>query len=341
MRVKIATLITLIALTSALTVSGQLKAASFNCATATSPREKLICDTPELSRLDDQLATAYAAARGRLSPAGGALLQRSQRNWLRFAATVCPLAVPVSRDPRRQPVNCIKARYKGRLVQLQNAGQRIGPFVFNRIDWFTAEPAPDAESGELPGFYVRHAAFPQIDNPASPVAEEWDTANAVAQDVTRGRCLGDCPDDTDNDYNIGWASPPLISVTWSNSTYAHGAPHGMFSSHTHNTLLRPGLPELTPADVFGSGQAWVPKLQALFRNEVAAGHGINNATLATLDIGSFNRAVVKPNKWGFGPNGLTVEFGAYEVGCYNCNPGPLTVPWSALKPLLAPGAVLP
>ena len=71
-------------------------AASFDCAKAATPLEKLICSTPELSRNDEVLAKAYATALGGLSEGAKAVVQSSQRDWLSFAPLSCsPDAMPL------------------------------------------------------------------------------------------------------------------------------------------------------------------------------------------------------------------------------------------------------
>jgi uncharacterized protein len=58
----------------------QAGAASFDCAKASTPVEQIICDDPELSRLDETLAaTLTAAAAATLDPQA---LLREQRRWL-------------------------------------------------------------------------------------------------------------------------------------------------------------------------------------------------------------------------------------------------------------------
>lgn len=72
-----------------------------SCAHATSPREQLICRDPVLSDLDGRLGRAYQALRAVLSPHGAELLQSSERSWLHFITTVCPLVVPADANSRQ------------------------------------------------------------------------------------------------------------------------------------------------------------------------------------------------------------------------------------------------
>jgi uncharacterized protein len=55
-------------------------AASFDCTKAQSPDEKAICAHPELSRLDEEMAQAYAQALKGNNASG---VKAAQRQWLK------------------------------------------------------------------------------------------------------------------------------------------------------------------------------------------------------------------------------------------------------------------
>ena len=78
--------------------------ASFDCARATTPVEKMVCASPELSTLDEHMARYYAAARLALGE-GGQCLQPDQREWLR-------------RRDRCADTACLKQVYADRLAEL-------------------------------------------------------------------------------------------------------------------------------------------------------------------------------------------------------------------------------
>ena len=81
-------------------------AASFDCARASSPAEKLICSDVEASRLDEELAAVYWKA---LSDAADpAALRREQRQWLK-ARDACTVA------------KCLHAAYGDRIAALKKA----------------------------------------------------------------------------------------------------------------------------------------------------------------------------------------------------------------------------
>ena len=79
------------------------QAASFGCAQADSKVEHLICDNPEISRLDDGLAASYQAALQNESQAG--VIKQVQKRWVKERNS-CTEA------------GCVKAAYASRLPSL-------------------------------------------------------------------------------------------------------------------------------------------------------------------------------------------------------------------------------
>jgi uncharacterized protein len=238
-------------------------AASYDCAHTASAHDQLICRSPALSDLDDQLGRAYQARRALLSPRGAALLRNSERSWLHFVTTICPILAPA--DPRRDPAECLEAKYRERLGQLAEVGKKIGPFVFNRIDLYRTKTDTVTHDGAVPGFYMEHVAYPQIDNQHTPETAAWNRKNIKALSEQEGICdsiLGDY----DTEYEIGYANQDITSVQWVQSFYCHGAAHGQGRYGTQTMVLHPILRALTAEDMFGPGDGWVEKLQTLFWN---------------------------------------------------------------------------
>ena len=89
--------------------------ASFDCAKAYSATEKLICDDPELSRLDEELAHAYADALKRAEATEKKEIQSEQVTWLRL------------RDVCQRDLQCVVTSYRDRLRDLN--GFRTSPSV--------------------------------------------------------------------------------------------------------------------------------------------------------------------------------------------------------------------
>jgi uncharacterized protein len=83
------------------------QAASFNCNIADKPDEVLICQSPELSALDDRMSSLYFHVRNRLAGSGRRLIESDQSAWLqrRFGC---------GRD-----YGCIRRLYIERISELQ------------------------------------------------------------------------------------------------------------------------------------------------------------------------------------------------------------------------------
>ena len=98
-------------------------------------------------------------------------------------------------------------------------------------------------------------------------------------------------------------------------------------------LLAPALRKMTASDIFAAKAPWKATLPKLFWNVYL--HDPD----AAKDVDTIEQAIkasaVNPGAWLLTPAGLQISFDAYEAGCYACNPGPITVPWSTLKPMLA------
>lgn len=121
------TLLTLVLFTLASTAH----AASFDCSKPTKPVERMICETNNLSILDEQLAGAYKAAMKAASPATGTntteVLKSSQQRWLRTTRDAC------------KNVQCMEKAYVARIVFL--------------VQWNEDAPANSKIDGKLDGNY--------------------------------------------------------------------------------------------------------------------------------------------------------------------------------------------
>mgnify|MGYP001627241469 CR=1 FL=1 len=85
---------------AALVLSGTVQAASFDCAKAQTRVEKMICADAELSKLDEEMARAYATSLQDKSRANAA--RQTQRQWVK-ERNACGSA------------ECVKQSYKNRL----------------------------------------------------------------------------------------------------------------------------------------------------------------------------------------------------------------------------------
>jgi uncharacterized protein len=305
-------------------------AASFDCKKATTNRERAICADVQLSELDSQVGQLYRGALSQLSPAGAGSLKDQQRAWLAYLGRACPTPTP---QLDRDGAFCLSRAYRTRVDDLKQAAVRDGPFLFTRIDVYSAETPPrddQDEDGAPPPAEValKHTAVPQIDSPMTPVAADW---NGLAMRSDPG---GGC-EDVDLSYRLGLATSRLISVTWTNWEYCHGTPHGHGYSRVQNVVLTPKPRSLEAGDLFQPGSPWKEKLTALLLEAVEKAARDGRFDLARLSRGVVAEAAATPERWSLREAGLAVTFDPYELGEGYVFAPDVTVPWSALKDVLA------
>ncbi|WP_145995898.1 lysozyme inhibitor LprI family protein [Acetobacter aceti] len=317
----------------AITLPRQVAAASFNCASVSAPKDKFICQNPELSALDDQLSHVYKQKIEHLSPYGADLLRKSERNWLRYINIICPITLISTNDSHVSSVMCLKSLYQERLQDLDAVARKMGPFLFNQVDSFAAEPYSNSDN--VPEFSTQHLSYPQIDFPKSANTVTWNKVYDKGQVSTDTECDSQQGNE-DIRYDVRYVNNHVISVAWTDYTYCDGTPHGFFSSGSDNRVWDQGSRELTPTDVFTTG--WPAKLQQLFWDALLKKGWKprdDEEKRAILET------VIEPKKWSFTNEGLSVSFGAYDAGCYGCDPGVTTVRWINLRPLLTTSSLLP
>lgn len=105
--------------------AGPSYAASFDCTTASSIVETLICRDPALSQLDDRLSDAYSAARTRSGNAPQ--LSAEQRAWM-------------AQRNQCQTAACVSGAYSARISALEN-GIQAGPTTSSQASQADNAPA--------------------------------------------------------------------------------------------------------------------------------------------------------------------------------------------------------
>lgn len=83
-------------------------AASFDCKKASTPTEKMICESTPLSDLDSKLADVYSKTFAAASPNAKVRLRAGQRTWLGLVSRNC------------DDVECITVAYQARIDQLED-----------------------------------------------------------------------------------------------------------------------------------------------------------------------------------------------------------------------------
>ncbi len=101
----------------------ELARASFDCETPKTALEIVICADSELGQKDIELAHVYSEADATMGPSQHAALVESERSWLRFVASTCPLGT-VGGIPPIMARACVRSAFEARLAQLQQCSQK-------------------------------------------------------------------------------------------------------------------------------------------------------------------------------------------------------------------------
>ena len=146
------------ALCIALVLVAGLPAASFDCTKAKSMTEKAICTSPELSKIDVEMAGEFQATKGKLSATAFAEVRGNQIEWLRFASAYCS---KTSNGVPKEVTQCLLGVYQSRRDALRET-KRIGRFS----TYVLVKYAP----GEHPGS-AGSSVYVQIDDPGTAVQQ--------------------------------------------------------------------------------------------------------------------------------------------------------------------------
>ena len=330
--------------------SASAQSPSFDCHYATTPREQTICTNPDLAALDLKLSAAYKSTLTSLTPISADQVRSDQREWLHWLNRVC------TQPPFRgqTAAECLTNFYNDRLKELTTNSQKIDAaffyprahYVFIPGDSPTSPPASDDD----PNYGYGEFAWPQIDNP-TPAQQAWNQAVQAAaikvaccSEGTTKPSFNAAVDDSGwvvSDYTLASANSRLITVNLTISTYGWGAAHPL-SAQTFFTwwldLQRP----LKSTDVFAPNAPWQQKLAALTLAKLLNDPGPDALwKQGTHDHpGDLEKAVARgvtdPKSWALSSQGLTLNFGSYEVGPYSSGWPSALIPWQDLSPQLNP-----
>ena len=103
-------------------------AASFDCKKAQSKMEKAICENPKISKLDEELAESYQAAKGKLSAESQKVFVNGQRSWVKFLSVSCFTDSEAKPAGKEDAAQCLETEYKARVAGLKSTGSMVGGF---------------------------------------------------------------------------------------------------------------------------------------------------------------------------------------------------------------------
>jgi uncharacterized protein len=334
-----------LALAALLFLAPVAQAASFDCAKAATSMEKAICGSPDLSKADETLATAYATAIGGLSSAAVDQVKAIQHNWLDYAARVCSDdAQPISGAYTADQSQCLAGAYKDRIGSLE-ASRMLGGYRFYPFERYLVEQDTDADSNSYNKVATKHFETVKIDGTddlatafnamteqlrADYGASTSDADTPLFVKGTDTLTSGDTTDDIDITTTVKSVTDYRITLETTQSWYGHGAAHPNYGISYAHFLVQEKRP-LTATDIF-KGDDWQKTLATLVTDKVKAQLGDSYFADSESDIPKF---VADTSRWDFSDEGLTVQFQPYEVASYADGAVTVTIPWDQLTDILA------
>ena len=322
----------IVMLAAFLSMGGPAGAASFDCAKASTTREKAICKNDELSNDDDIMGALYAGARARISDSAAVRLRDSQLSWLRFLGKACP------QEKIEDAVQCLKPWYADRVKFLAHAVTEKAGLTFVTLDEWTFIAPEKQGKEEMPGAnqmrYREDVSF-AIDKPASDgerafnalVAKQSDLWNGFDGDVQRSTW-----------FKLNEATENFASLDIFRWEFHVGAAHGFGAAKHLNYRLDEARP-LQVKDIFADKDGWQ---KTLARHALDGLHKIVGEDNGLFDGAeeTISKMVGDPKNWVVTREGLGVNFPVYSVGPYVIGDHTITTPWKDLAPWLAKDAVV-
>jgi hypothetical protein len=90
--------------------------------------EKAICENPKISKLDEELAENYQAAKGKLSADAQKVFVNGQRSWVKFLSASCFTDFQAKPASKEDAAKCLETEYKARVAGLKSTGSVVGGF---------------------------------------------------------------------------------------------------------------------------------------------------------------------------------------------------------------------
>jgi uncharacterized protein len=304
------------------------QAASFDCAKATKPTERIICQDKGLSAADEQMAKDYARVMAEVPPNLKALIQKGQRSWIVFVPLTCSTDGRGTIKDQTQFAQCLKTEYDQRIATLTREPRQIGPFKSVTVSEFQAMPSSSTDPDFFP--IVTHTKSVTLVYGGDD--QQATRLNAWLQSLAASTNAGWNDPDTSASFSVSLSAvnAVLATATLSSDLFGVGAAHPVATATERHLVLATGK-ALTYRDMFQ------PNARNALTNLVWTGLKKSLGNDLMLEKKSdLTRMVEDPGHWSFGAAGVTFNFNVYEVAAYVMGPQDITVPWSALRTMLTP-----
>jgi len=274
-------------------------------------------------------------------------VQSDQREWLHWLDVVCPAhGKGIADDMNR----CLANEYTNREHDLKQVTHIGNTLLFPRSHFLYRAGSLNEGlvAGNDPGFGYGTLRWPQIDiQPAkpNPVYSEWNSAVekkaarlAVRIDPENKNVTFDTAIDAsgtiDGFYIVEAANDRFIDVSLIDSGYGWGAAHPLTGQTSFLWWLDRNR-ELTISDVFVPHNDLQSKLSALVVSNLRAQPDLKDMLGDNIEE-AVNKTVSDLTTWTLTRDGLAITFGQYAIGPYAAGMPEARIPWSDLRPYLAP-----
>lgn len=286
--------------------------ASFDCAKARTPSEKLICATPELSTLDDQAAAAYRKALAGAVPKAPIpkdVLQKDQRAWLSLVLAHC------------KDVATMREAYHMRIATMNQEVAPAFPAAGTQVQFRTLLYTKD-----------EYSKLPQIrSEPPHPVIEFFNSwlRSSVALH----------PSATYYTAEIEVLSGKFVSGYLLTENYVQGAAHGMPVRDSLTLDLASGKP-VEFESLFRKTPQLGPRIAKLVQNDLLnkARHGAWQYSEEQV-TGTLAKTPM-PSDFHLIAGGIVLHYPPYMLGPYSSGDADIYVRYAQLADLADPNGAL-
>ncbi len=334
-----------------------LRAASFDCAKAQRPVEKVICGDAKLNAADEALGRQYRTALAGLPANAVGEMRADQVQWLAWLQQVCH-ANDTSK-PQAATAKCMEPVYDDRVKLLRSAVTRREGVTFLTRTQYIAAPEAKADamgSPEFPGFGTLQASWPEAIT-AEAAWTAWNREVGMKAFLLSGggeASKGAAPpkeahwtpdlaagQDAETVLQVKSIEHGRVTATFSWNTMGHGAAHPNEAFATLTWLLGPAR-ALRAEDVFASGSGWQTKVAAICWTQILK-QGLDAVYPEIKGPGAkpLLDDIADVSNWTLEPDGLHISYPEYSISPRASPIDDGVIAWAKVKTVLSPGFVTP
>lgn len=307
----------------------QTNAASFNCKKAIHLHEKLICNNPDLSKLDEELDLTYKKNLMHLSKKAQKIVVDGQRSWLVYWVKACNVD---KNSTKVGPFNvgCSINKYKERVnTFLKNRFIYKNKYETFQIERYDAILVPKDDRFARYSLYV--LSYPQLDIEDLEGPELAFAKNLNMWIFSKFNIQLEDYRYSDLEYILTMhpLSKNILGIKEVFSPYGHGTPHGDWVENAYffNTAQ---MKEIYSENVL-IGDEWSNVVSQYIVNSLTVGKKCLDSDITAKD---FTKLIRNNVNWWFIKEGLQFNFPRYTVAPYVCGIVTAVAPWKILKPYM-------